>query len=436
MRARTIWLVLLMLMSVARTYGADADVGKDETRLTAAMSQAVYDGLQAAQTVIEAKQFADGLGQLQKLRERKNLSSYENAQIWNLTAYTYYLREDYKQSIDAYNHVLEQAGLPPGLLQSTLKTLSQLYFTVEDYNGALSTVDRLIEVVPSPSADVYMLKGQAHFQLEQYRQALAPIKTGIDQYAALGKKPQENWLLLLRVCYYELADFDGMLVVLKQLIQLYPKDSYILTLAGVYSELGDTEKQLALTEALLVMGRISEPSHIVNLANLYLVHGLPYKAAQLLNAEIDQGRVAGNERNLRLLSQAWYQAREDARALPPLARAAAISDDGELYVRLAQSHINLEQWSDAIAAVRKGIDKGGVERLDTAHLMLGMALFNERKLVAARHAFSQAVTDRRSARAARQWLSYVDSEMTRASSFEQTVPAQQRRLQDAILDQL
>jgi len=433
MKAKAL-LIIVVLGLLAQS--AVAQEGGEQTKQTVAMSQPVFEGLQEAQKLIEGKQYGQGQTLLQKLLGTSELSPYETAQIWNLSAYGYYLQEDYRNAIKAYSSVLEQAELPEGLTQSTLKTLSQLYFTVEDYSRALATVDRLLKAVSDPSPDVYMLKGQAHFQLEQYREALTPIRTAIDKYQAQGKAAQENWLLLLRVCYYELGDFKNMTGVLKELIRLYPKEQYLLTLAGVYSELGDTKKQLALTEALYESGRITEPSQVVNLANLYLVHGLPYKAAKLLDAELEQGRVEENERNLRLLSQAWYQAREDARAIAPLARAAAVSGDGELYVRLAQSYLNLDRWEEAADAVSKGLARGGVSRVDTANIMLGMALFNQRKLEAARKAFVAASSDRRSAPAAQQWLAYVDSEMARETSLDQTLPEQQQRTQDAILENL
>ena len=114
------------------------------------------------------------------------------------------------------------------------------------------------------------------------------------------------------------------------MIEAYPKDTYVLTLAGVYSELGDTKKQLALTESLYEKGYIDGKSHAVNLANLYLLHGLPYKAAKILEKEMEAENVVSDMRNLRLLSQAWYSAREDKKAIPPLKRAAEMGDDGEL----------------------------------------------------------------------------------------------------------
>ncbi len=437
-------LITLFVLTAALSGTATAQNGSQEaeqtapqkTKKTVAMSQPVYEGLQKAQELIEANQYADGLARLKKLRETSYLSVYETAQIWNLTGYAYYLQENYPRAVKSYENVIAQGDLPEAMVQSTLKTLSQLYFTIENYEKALATVDRLIVVVSAPSPDVYMLKGQAHFQLQQYRQALAPIKTAIDKYREQGRKPRENWLLLLRVCYYELSDFKNMIAILKQLIVFYPKQTYVLTLAGVYSELGDTKKQLALTEALYDAGLIKGTHHLVNLANLYLVHNVPYKAAKILQREVEGGRVESTERNLRLLSQAWYQARENEKAIPPLARAAGMSDKGELFVRLAQSYINLDRWPEAADAVRKGLSKGGVKRSDIANIMLGMALFNQRHLALARAAFKLASTDKRSAKAARQWLAYVDSELEREATLDQKLPERQLREQDEILQNL
>jgi len=425
----------LSLVLIASPVDA-ADTSAANTTQAAAMSQPIYAGLQSAQELIEAQRYAEGHAILNKLRQQSELSNYEVAQIWNLTAYAYYLQDNFKNAIGAYSRVLKQLDLPAALVQSTLKTLSQLYFTTENYKGALATVNRLIKSLQEPSADIYMLQGQAYFQLEKYQRALAPIKSALALHRAQGHQIQENWLLLLRVCYYELHDFKNMLRVLKQLVQLFPNDRYVLTLAGVYSELGDTKKQLALLEALYEDGKLERPSHIINLANLYLVHGLPFKAASLLEREQQRDRVESNERNLRLLSQAWYQAREYDKAVTPLERAAKVSDDGELYVRLAQSYINLERWREAADAVSQGLRKGRVKRLDIANLMLGMALFNQRKMDAARRAFITAGKDPRSAKSARQWLSYVSSESSRDTTLEQTLPEHQQRNQDAILQNL
>ena len=417
---------LLCLAALLAGPGVHAQ-DEENVKQTVAMSQQVYEGLTAAQELVEAKQYAQADAAIQQLLGRgDSLSPYETAQIWNLTAYSYYLQERYSDAIRAYDRVMQQPELPEALVLSTLKTKAQLQFTVEDYQGALATAQDLRRRVSEPSADIYMLIGQAHFQLGDYGAALEPIKTAVDMTRAQGNTPKENWLLLLRVIYYEKRDFPNMIAVLEELITHYPKDTYLLTLAGAHSELEDTKKQLVIVETLYEAGFIKAPGQIVNLANLYLLHQTPVKAARLLDREMSAGVVEETERNLRLLSQAWYTAREDEKSIPPLARAAELSGDGELYVRLAQSHLNLENWGEAAQAVRRGLQAGGLKRDDTANIMLGMALFNQEKYAEARTAFERASRDERSRRAAQQWISYVESEIAREELMSQELPVDTR----------
>jgi tetratricopeptide (TPR) repeat protein len=410
------------------------DEKERRTKETVAMSQQVYEKLAEIQEMIEAKDYASAQRNIEELKGRKGLTDYERAQLWNITGYSYYLQELYKEAIRAYDQVLATPGLPEALLLSTLKTKAQLHFTEEDYESALKVVRQLMAAIPEPSADVLMIEGQALFQLSRYDEALVPIKTAIQMYREQGQKPRENWLLLLRVIYFEQKEYELMIDVVKELITYYPKDTYILTLAGVYSELGDTKKQLALTEVLYEQGMLNTSSHITNLANLYLLHGLPYKAATLLEKEMKANIVEANERNLRLVSQAWYQAREDEKAIPPLEQAAKLANDGELYIRLAQAHLNLENWPEAAAAVEQGQRVGGLKRNDTANIMLGMALFNQKRLEQARRAFERAAADSRSQRAATQWIAYVDSEIKRREMMNQVLPESEPRERDELLD--
>jgi tetratricopeptide (TPR) repeat protein len=431
--------ILIGLVTAGLLLGASSVMAQKEnereTKQTVAMSQQVYEKLTAVQEMVEIQDYAGAQAGIEDLLQTKRLSPYEIAQIWNLTAYSYYLQERYQDAIRAYESVMQQPELPEALMLSTLKTKAQLQFTIEDYQGALLTVDQLLAAINEPDPTILMLKGQAYFQLEDYQSALEPIRMAVQMVRDQGNIPKENWLLLLRVIYYEMEDYSQMIAVLEELIQYYPKDTYLLTLAGAHSELGDTMKQLVIVEVLYEKGYLTSASHIVNLANLYLLHETPYKAAVLLEREMNDGRVEADERNLRLLSQAWYTAREDEKSIPPLARAADLAQEGELYVRLAQSHINLEQWDEAATAIQKGLRLGGLTRKDTANIMLGMALFNQKKFSLARNAFEAALPDDRSRRTAQQWIAYVDSEIKRAELMNQDLPEVSPRQIDDLLNQ-
>jgi len=71
--------------------------------------------------------------------------------------------------------------------------------------------------------------------------------------------------------------------------------------------------------------------------------------------------------------------------------------------------------------------------MDTANIMYGMALFNQKKLEQARRAFQVAGEDSRSKRAAAQWIKYVDSEIRRRDTLDQKLPDIEARTVDDIL---
>ncbi len=194
-------LLSVMLASTAIAQDDKDDGSKRKTKETVAMSQQVYESLMEIQEFVEADDFPPALEKIKELQTgKKKMSPYETAQIWNLQAYTYYLMEDYPKSIGAYEKVLQQPELPEALQQSTLKTLAQLHFTVEDYDKALETINRLMAAIAEPSADIYMLKGQAYFQMGQYEKALGPIKIAIDMNREPGQGSQGK-LVIVATCH-------------------------------------------------------------------------------------------------------------------------------------------------------------------------------------------------------------------------------------------
>ena len=400
--------------------------GQRKTRKTPSMSEKVYKKLTEAQELIEAKNYEQGLRALTELAKQPKLSHYEKAQLYNYFAYTYFTLERYQDAISSYEQVLAQPELPEALETNSLYTLAQLYFIIEDYKKAVAIIERWFRLTPKPTENAYMLLGQGYYQLEQYEKSLEPLKKAYNMVKARGDVPKENLLLLLRVDYFNLNDYENMLETLKELALLYPKAEYWLTMAGTYSELKRSDKQMSILEMLYERGLLDKGSQQLNLANLYMLHEAPYKAAMLLDEGMRTGKIEENIRNLRLLSQAWLQAQENEKSIAPLQRAAGLSKDGELDMRLAQAYINLYQYEDAVVALETAFSKGGLKRADQAHVMLGMALFEIQKFDASLAAFRKAVEDTRSRRAAETWLTYVNSEKQRKRQLEESLQQKER----------
>ncbi len=398
---------------------------KRKTRKTPSMSEKVYKKLTEAQELIEAKDYVAGLAALSDLASEPKLSNYEKAQLYNYFAYTYFTLERYEDAIASYEQVLAQPDLPEALETNSLYTLAQLYFIIEDYQKAVDIINRWFTVTEKPTENAYMLLGQGYYQLEQYENSLVPLKKAYAMVKGRGDIPKQNLLLLLRVDYYNLGDYENMLEILKELVELYPKVEYWLTMAGTYSELKRLDKQMSILEMMYEAGSLQRGNQQLNLANLYMLHEAPYKAAVLLEKGMGEGKIEENIRNLRLLSQAWLQAQENEKSLPPLIQAAKLTKDGELDMRLAQAYINLYRYDEAIKSLRTAFKKGGLKRPDQANIMLGLALFETQNFDDSLEAFRAASKDKRSRKAAETWLGYVTSEKQRKKQLEESL--QQRR---------
>jgi tetratricopeptide (TPR) repeat protein len=186
-------------------------------------------------------------------------------------------------------------------------------------------------------------------------------------------------------------------------------------MAAIYGELGDSKKQLSLMEPLYERGSLSNATHVVNLASLYMLHDIPFKAAKLLDREIEAERLDDNKRNMDMLAQAWLLSAHPERAVKPMKVAARLADDGRGYVDLARTYMSLLRWEEAEKSLQQGLKKGGLRDPAGARLMLGMVQFNQKNFREARRSFAEAGKAAKTEKLARQWLAYLEQEEANAA---------------------
>jgi len=388
----------------------------EETNQTQALSPKVGNKLLELQTMVQNKNYGSAIQQASNMLTWKNLTPYEKVQIYNFLGFSNYSNGNLGSALSAYENLMAQgAAAPQGIQQSTLTIMAQLYLQQENFTRALTTIDRLMGVVQSPGADLFILKAQAHYQAKQFSQVRAPLSRAIDMVKAQGNIPKENWLLMMRSAYYEANDYQGMSRSIRELIRYYPKDSYILQLAGAYSQAGETKKQLALMEALYDAGIKNDADSSKNLAMLYLMHETPYKAGKVLEREMNAGKIPKNVDNLKLLANAWFQSRADDKAIPALNTAATQSGDPDLYLRLGSSYMNIDNYEKAIPALRTSLSKGVKDRR-AANQLLGTCYLSLEKYEEAKEVFAQV-----GGKTGRQFLKYIDDELLRKEKLKQEV---------------
>lgn len=408
--AHSVLLVFLCLLLAASSGAVETVMG---------MSKRTYDAITQVQELMDAESYSEALEHLQLVQERK-LNNYERAHLLNMTGYAYYQMDQMERAIAAYVEALALPELPASQIRALLTTVSQLALVTENYKSAEKYALLLLqsEGKEPPPAASHVILAQAYIGQDQWGKAVDPLRTALQMQRDAGSRPRENWMSMLSAAYYNLEDYQSMRALLYELVSLYPKQQYLMNLAALHGQLGDTDRQLALVEALLDDQRLERGHHLLSLVNLFMAHALPYKAATLLDTEMGSGRIERNQRNLELQSQAWYLSGEERKAIQPLAEAAAMAKNGKLYLRVARLNMDLYDWRAAQEAADKALQKGGLSDPGSAHLLQGMALARMDQLEPAKKAFKLAAEHEESEKYAQQWLKFVANEQRRIAAMQ------------------
>lgn len=388
--------------------------GERKTRRTPALRSKVYEQLARAQQAGDAGNVAEAIEVLDKVKAKsESMNSYEKAMMYNFYGFIYYNAEDFDKAIEHFELVVQQQPIPESFEQSTLFSLSQLALMRGQFDKSISYLERweAINVGEIPAKN-YLLKAQARYQQQAYEDALKYINTAVDIVEHDPEKgvAEENWYILQRAIYYELKQPKEVTEILVKLVRHYNAPKYWVQLGGMYGEIGEEKKQLAVMESAYQQGYIEKGSDVFNLAQLYYYHQVPFKAARLMETAMDEGKLEKNLRNMRFLSQCWAAAKENEKAVPVMEVAADLSNDGELDAQLGQIFLNGEMWDKAIAASRKALEKGGLRNPGTSHLVIGMALYNKKEFNAALNALAEAEKHKTSKKMASQWKRFVTGE--------------------------
>ena len=403
---------------VSTAIAQDAPKKERETRKTPALRNNIYEKLAEAQVFAEAKQYVEAEAVLNDMLDatskKSKLNRYELANVYNTYAYLRYAVEDYDGALNYYQKVIDQRPeIPLALEINTLYTVAQLYFLQENWKKGIETLNTWMSVTDTPSTNAYVLLANGYFQLKDYDKSLSNIQIAIDREEAAGKLPKEQWYNLARFIHFDRDNFRAALDILEILVMYYPKKQYWVQASHLYGEEKDEARQLAMLEATYEQNLLDRSQDIVLLSQLYLQAEVPFSAARAMEKGLADDIVEKESKNYELAGVAWRQAQEVTKSLPMLEAAASKSEKGELYARLGNVYLDVDKNKEAVEALKRGLDRGGVKRPDQARLALGMAYFNLGDFNAARRAFREARKDKRARSYADQWLKYITSEENR-----------------------
>lgn len=388
--------------------------GREEAPPPATVDQATGQKLNEAIELLNQDQYEAAREVLGALRLER-LSPYERGRVEQIFASIDYALGNFAEARGHVQAALDSGGLNEQEASQARYQIAQMYLAEEKWAEGAAAMEAWIKTAEAPNSAAYYLLAVAWYQQEEFDKALPNAQ----QAVTLSPTPQEGWLQLLLALLLQREDYGAALGVLEQAVNLYPgKKVYWMQLSSVYATLEDYPNALAVMQLARLSGMVNEDTDIRRLADLLMVQNSPHRAAELLSEAIENGTVEEDARLHEILANAWIAAREYERSLPVLARAAQLAEDGNLYLRLGEVNMQLEDWEAASAAFAQALDKGGLRDAGNAALLAGIALYNQNEYGEAREWLRRAASSEAQEATARAYLALIDSREAQTESVQ------------------
>ena len=339
----------------------------------------------------------------------KRAKPYGRARIHQMLGTLAAQDEDYELALEHLEAAIAEEALQPEEQLRSLYLVGQLQTMLERYDDAIVTLEKWISKVESPAPSSYYTLAVTYYQAGRPDDAIVAIKKAVEG----SDEPREAWYRLLLSLHLEREEYEDALGILDDMILRFPKKAYWQQMAAIYAQLDDMSRSLAVQQLAKYEGFIKESRDLIRMAQMFMVEGLPQRAAALMKQGLEDGSIEPTEQSYRTYSDTLLQSREWALALDPLSKAAEMHETGELYVRLAQVNLQLGRWADARAALNKAFEKGGLRDEGQAHILYGIAAANEKKWETAKAAFNRARKFEGTRDVAGKWVDYVEREKAR-----------------------
>ena len=355
----------------------------------------------------QADRFEEAEAALNKLRP-DSLNELERAKYHQIYALVAYGRKDVDGAREHLRKALAENVLEPDEQAQIHYQIAQLYLQEERWQDVVKELEAWFALLEQPPAHGYYMMALAHYQNQDLKSALGPAQKAVDT----TDQAQESWLQLLLAIRLTNREYKEAEPILRKLVTRYPdKKVYWMQLSTLYGALGDFDKALIYLQLSNHKGILTEDSEQRRLAQIELAQELPYLAAQFLTKSLEAKTLEANANAYELLSTAWIQARDFDKALEPLERAAELSDSGKLYIRLAQVHLQREEWSQAEAALREALDKGGLDNIGEPQLLMGITFYSQKRPDQALPWFAKARAHAETREEAETWVKHIEQQL-------------------------
>lgn len=365
----------------------------------------------AAEQAVSNKDVAKYLTEAKSLAGGKRWdaawAALENAErVPDASPYTRYKIDEFKGYVLTQQHKYAEAGAVFEQLAKSesasaderndhLKKAAQAYMRAKQYEKATRAAETALGKQPNDPA-LLELAGQSRYLAGDFRGAAARIAQLVAATERRGGQPQEASLQILLNSYFRLNDRKEIAQTWEMLLRHYPKPEYWRNVLELRSAQPHSERVDFYYLALKFdVGMLDEPADYETLALGAIDLGMPEDAIRVLETGLRKGVLVGKHepRFRRMLVLAQAEAAKSSDGVKDLAQQAQRASSGQPDAAIGRIYLSQRMYDQAIAALRKGIQKGGLEHSDQARIDLGVAYLKSGETQQARETFAAVKAD-------------------------------------------
>lgn len=342
-----------------------------------------------------AKRWDAAWAALQKAERVPDASPYARAKIDEYKVYVLTQQHKYAEAGALFEQLAKSESASADERSDRLKKASQLYLRAKQYEKATRAAETALEKQPNDPA-LLELAGQSRYLAGDFRGAAARIAQLVAATERKGGQPPEASLQLLLNSYYQLQDRQQIAQTWEMLLRHYPKPEYWRNVLDLRSAQPHSKRVDYYYLALKFdVGMLDEPADYESLALGAVDLGMPEDAVRVLETGLRKGVLAGEHepRFRRMLAHAQAATARSSDEMKDLAEQAQRSGSGRLDAALGRIYLSQRMYDRAIAALRKGIQKGALEHSDQVRIDLGVAYLKSGETQQARRAFAEVKAD-------------------------------------------
>jgi len=368
------------------------------------LQKCTYDGIMKTQKLLDNNQSKMAQDVLLKLYTSKKVKKkLDKAYVEFYLGYFYTLGSQSDKAIKHFKSALQYHSLPPEQISNTYLNLVQLSMDSSNYLDALIYLDKLIKITKPPKSQYYIYKANIYFSQKKYAQAIKMIQKAIQ----IEKKEKLSWLKMQFYCYYLQKDYANAIAINQKLIKQEPyQKKYWLQLASLYALTDDYSASLATLDVSRIVKFKMSQNESLQLINLLRYSGLPYKAALIMQEKIDTKIIKKSEKNLDILADLYYEAKEFFQAIKFYKNAAEVHHNNKIYFKMAKILMNQHKYKDVILYTKDSL-QGSESKIGEKELLLGKAYYELNNITAAKLSFNEASRHHNSKKIAQAWLNYI-----------------------------